>query len=119
MSLLDDGPETVIVFPAEEHVDAYGQRVLVASATGVRIEHAQVQPIVPLQNRAGLSGHIREDDLQGQSAPPRYRLIVRDAPLSASAQVSWRGERYDVIGAPAQCPNPPNLVHITAIIQRR
>lgn len=108
VSLLDHDGETITVYPAVGHTNAYGQRSNVPAATGVTVEHALIQPVA-----------AQENDAQGQSAPPRYRLMVRGAPLSAWAEVEWNGERYDVVGSPLRHSGSPEVAHITATIQRR
>lgn len=107
MSLLDEPPELVSVYPAVETTDAYRNTVFAPSATPVPI-WAHIQPLV---------GDERTS--QGQEVENRYQLYAREAPLSAWAEVEWGGDRYDVVGAVRRFTWPPELAHVIATIRRR
>jgi hypothetical protein len=107
VSLLDEPPETVLVYPEIVSTDDYGNTVRVPAATPVTVA-AHVQPLVGQENTA-----------QGQEVEARYRLSARDAPLSAWAEVEWDGARYDVVDQPREFTWPPEMAHIIATIRRR
>jgi hypothetical protein len=107
VSLLDEPPETVLVYPEVASTDAYGNTVFVPAATPVTVA-AHVQPLVGQENTT-----------QGQAVEDRYRLSARDAPLSAWAEVEWDGARYDVVGQPRRFTWPAEMAHVIATIRRR
>lgn len=97
MSVLDEGRETVIIYPMVETTGPDGEKVWRAAPDdqGVPIM-ASVQPI----------GNDKSDELavSGQQAATVYRVRPnRDevVPVGPWSGVGWDGRRWDVVGEPA------------------
>lgn len=107
MSLLDDPPETLRVYPGVEVADAYGNTSMVAGTVAVTVA-GHVQPLVG-----------SEDARLGQAADERYSVYARQAPLSAWAEVEWDERRFDVVDQPRRYVWPGHMSYVVATIQGR
>ncbi len=107
MSLLDHGPDEVVVYPEDEITDERGNTVYEPSATGV-VVRGRVQP-------------VRSDDaaVTGQEVATVYRLTARTAPLGAWARVVWDDREWDLVGEPLWSNGSPRTRHVTALLTAR
>ncbi|MFE3220244.1 phage head completion protein [Streptomyces antimycoticus] len=105
MSLLDNGNETISVYPQERSTDDRGNQVWHPSTTPVRVR-CRVQPV-----------DADEPAVAGQASVTTYRVIARDAPLGPWARVEWDGRTWDVVGEPRRYNGSPATRHIDAVIR--
>ncbi|MGW3569071.1 phage head completion protein [Streptomyces sp. NPDC000941] len=107
MSLLDNGNETITVYPQERTTDDRGNQVWRPSTTPVWVR-CRVQPV-----------DADEPTVAGQTTVTTYRVIARDAPLGPWARVEWDGRTWDVVGEPRRYNGSPATRHIDALIRAR
>ncbi|SDI41056.1 Phage head-tail joining protein [Sinosporangium album] len=107
MSLLDDGPDEVLIYPETTTTDDRGNEVRGPSAVPVALR-CRVQPVTS-----------DEAAVAGQQVATTYRLITRSAPLGAWARVVWDGREWDVVGEPQKSNGSPRTRHITALLRAR
>ncbi|MFE3461368.1 hypothetical protein ACFXKD_27810 [Nocardiopsis aegyptia] len=107
MSLLDGGPDEVLIYPEVESTDADGNPIRVPALVPVAVR-GRVQPVTS------------EDVIAaGQQTTTRYRFITRDAPLGAWALVTWDGRDWDLEGEPLWSRGSKRTRHVTAILRAR
>lgn len=107
MSLLDNGPDVVLLYPEVIADDGYGTPVRVPSDTPVQVR-GHVQPVEAL-----------ELELTGQEVRTTYRLIARDIPGGAWARVVWGGRDWDAAGEPKHFRSTPKTSHSTLLLVAR
>lgn len=107
VSLLDDGNETITVYPQERTTDDRGNEVWRPSATPVYVR-CRVQPV-----------SADELAVAGQATDTTYRVIARDAPLGPWARVEWVGRTWDVVGEPQRYNGSTATRHVDALIRAR
>lgn len=106
MSMLDNGSETVTVYPEETFTDSQGNVVKRPADVGVVVTRVIMQPIN--------SDHDRQRD---ESVHRDYRLICRNAPLGPWSYVDWNGIRLFVVSGPHPYSASPDTTHITATLR--
>jgi hypothetical protein len=84
MSVLENPPHTIRIFTAETVADTYGNPLIRLSSESVEVR-ALVSP-VPSEVRQ------RPEDRPAR----RYKLMVRDAPISLVSRVIWNNQSYTV-----------------------
>ncbi|SDJ74535.1 hypothetical protein [Streptomyces indicus] len=104
MSLLDRGPETVVIYPAGP-VLPDGTRGAEGAPVAVR---CRVQPVTST-----------EQPEPGYLDTTVYRVIARTLPAGPWARVTWRGRTWTVVGEPAHRRGSARTRHDTATIRRR
>ncbi|MYT30471.1 hypothetical protein [Streptomyces sp. MspMP-M5] len=104
MSLLDRGPEEVVIYPAGP-VLPDGTRGPEGAPVTVR---CRVQPVTSTDYPE--SGYL---------VTTTYRVIARALPAGPWSRVVWRGQTWTVVGEPARHRGSPRTRHDTAIIRRR
>jgi hypothetical protein len=110
VSLLDNGPDTVQVFPEETVVDGRGNPVSQPKATGpVTVAGVFMQPVT--SQRA-----LRDLD-EGQRLDVDYRLIGRSVPAGPWSAVTWQGRRFVPTGAPLGRDFSPGTGHVTVYLR--
>lgn len=107
MSLLDNGPDIVDVYPQVASVDDQGNTIYGPSATPVTIQ-ARVQPVTS-----------QEVDATGQQVRTIYRLITRSAPLGPWARVVWNEREWDIVGEPRRYNGSPATRHVDCLLRAR
>lgn len=104
VSLLDRGPQTVIIYPAGP-VLPDGTRGPEGEPVTVR---CRVQPV-----------SSTEDAVPGYQDTTRYRVIARTLPAGPWARVAWGGRDWTVEGVPAHRSGSARTRHDSAIMRRR
>ena len=109
MSLLDDGRDTVTLYPEIVSTDVLGN-------PGKRVPD--------LDNPVTVTGRVQpvsftETDLNGQQVTTRYRFITRTFLAGAFARATWDGRSWDVIAEPARRNGSDTTRHSTVILQAR
>jgi hypothetical protein len=107
VSLLDDGPDEVLIYPEVVVVDERGNEVRRPAETPVPAR-GRVQPV-----------SASEAAVAGQQVTTTYRFITRTAPLGAWARVEWDGREWDLAGEPLWSRGSPRTRHVTALLQAR
>ncbi|PPK63521.1 hypothetical protein V5P93_000424 [Actinokineospora auranticolor] len=107
MSLLDHGPDHVVIYPSMWAADQDGNHAWRPGPTGHQVT-ARVQPI----SSADLV-------VNGQQVATLARVITRDAPAGPWDRVEWDGRTWDVIGEPEQRGDSPATRHTTIVIRAR
>lgn len=108
MSLLDNGPDTITVYPEVESTDArYGNRILGPDDEGVTIR-GRWQP-----------GAAEESATQGQETTTLYRFLCREFPAGPYAKVTFDGSDWDVVGEPKQHRGSAATRHVTVLLKER
>lgn len=82
------GPDVVAVYVQESTTDAYGNVVLVPSATPVNVR-GHVQPAT-----------TEEQSALGQPVAEIMRFLSRSFPANAYGKCVWDGREWDILGAP-------------------
>jgi hypothetical protein len=109
MSLLDDGRDTVTLYPEKvvnDVLDNPGKRV------------------PDLDNPVTLTGRMQpvsfsETDANGQQVQSRWRFVTRSFPAGAWAKVTWNGRDFDVVAEAARRNGSDVTKHVTVILQAR
>jgi len=109
MSLLDDGRDTVTLYPEKIVTD-------VLDNPGKRVPD--------LDNPVVLTGRVQpvsffETDANGQQVTTRYRFITRSFPAGAWARVTWDGRDFDVVAETARRNGSDVTRHSTILLQAR
>lgn len=109
MSLLDDGRDTVTLYPEIVSVDVLGN-------PGKRVPD--------LANPVEVTGRVQpvlqtETDANGQQVQTRYRFITRTFLAGAFARANWDGRDWDVVAEPARRNGSDTTRHTTVIFQAR
>lgn len=116
MSLLDNGPHTVRVYPEIRTQDARGNEIRRPSATPVVITGCIMQP---MSSTRGAFPAI--DVRQGQRVDAAYRLLARRAPLGWWSKVEWDTPNgtvtMTVLGGPLQHVSSNGTTHVSATLQ--
>lgn len=108
MSLLDNGPDEVTVYPDNvTTTDAYGNTIIGPSPTGVAVR-GRWQPST-----------AEESAELGQQASTLYRFISRDFPAGPWARVEFDGSEWDVIARPKQHRGSTTTRHFTTFLKER
>lgn len=107
MSLLDNGPDIVTVFPEIEGTDDYGNRFLTASAVG-QVVRGRWQPSTASETA----------DL-GQETDTVYRFITRDFPAGPYGRVTFDSIDWDIIAEPRVHRGSPATRHVTVYLKER
>jgi hypothetical protein len=107
VSLLDGGPDEVLIYPEVVATDERGNEVRRPAETPVSVQ-GRVQPV-----------SASEVAVAGQQVATTYRFITRDAPLGAWALVVWDGREWDLAGEPLWSRGSPRTRHVTALLQAR
>lgn len=116
MSLLDNGPHTVRVYPEERTQDSRGNAIRRPSATPVVITGCIMQPI------ASTRGAFPAIDVrQGQRVDAAYRLLARSAPLGWWSRVEWDSPNgtitLTILGGPLLHQSSDGTTHVSATLQ--
>lgn len=114
MSLLDGGPDELLIYPEVVTFDERGNEVRVPSATPVTVR-GRVQPV----QGSGFGALSPELVVPGQQIHTTYQFITRQAPLGPWALVVWDGREWDVVGEPQKSNGSPRTRHIKALLQAR
>lgn len=107
MSLLDNGPDLILVYPEVDGTDGYNTPVRVPSDTPVEVQ-GRVQPV-----------SVSETEATGQSVATVYRFIGRTFPAGAFARVEWDGRQWDLLGEPQRHSGSPVTRHVTVLLKAR
>lgn len=107
MSLLDNGPDVLTVYPEVETTDAYGNVVRVPSTVPVTVR-GRVQP-------------ASSDELTalGLVTETVVRFISRSFPGGPWARVEFDGREWDVVGEPRVHRGSPRTAHKTVYLKAR
>ena len=109
MSLLDNGPQEVTVYPeaVDPVEDDYGNEIVEPSETGVVV-----------RGRWQASTAEEAADL-GQQQDTVYRFISRTFPAGPYGRVTFEGDDWDILGAPRHRRGSPQTQHFTTYLKRR
>lgn len=110
MSLLDDGPDTVTVYPEKIVTDSLGnegKRVPDLDNPFV-LEGVRVQPTSSIE--------LLQD---GQRVVTNYSFRVREFPAGAFAKATWDGRDWDVVAEPARRNGSSTTRHVTVSLKAR
>lgn len=116
MSLIDNGPHTVRVYPEERVQDSRGNEVRRPSLTPVVVTGCIMQPI------SSTRGAFPATDVrQGQRVDAAYRLMARAAPLGWWSRVEWVTPNgtipMTVLGGPLVHRASDGTTHVSATLQ--
>lgn len=120
MALLDEGPETIRVWPSVETDDGYG-----SPTRGPGHEYVDVEKVfaVPASIPTRSSTRFGENMAQGEVTFRGYTLIGRGIEVCDPwSEVEWpigSGQRWDVKGYPAVHTYPAKLAHASVNIEAR
>jgi hypothetical protein len=108
VSLLDNGPHVIEVWPMVWHddIDGYGTGGYKPADDPVKVEGCSVQP-VSSSERAEL----------GQGVNTLVRAIVRKAPAGPWAKVRHAGRMWSVVGEPAIYDGSPATAHVDVVLK--
>lgn len=116
MSLIDNGPHTVRVYPEEHVEDSRGNAVRRPSATPVVVTGCIMQP---MSSTRGAFPAI--DVSQGQRVDAAYRFMARKAPLGWWSKVEWDTPNgtivMNVLGGPLLYVSSDGTSHVSATLQ--
>ncbi|MFE3769933.1 MULTISPECIES: hypothetical protein [unclassified Streptomyces] len=104
MSLLDDGPEEIVIYPAGPALPD-GTRGPEGDPVTVR---CRVQPLASTEYPEG-----------GYLVTTTYRVIARALPTGPWSRIVWRDQTWTIAGDPAHRRGSRRTQHDTAIIRRR
>lgn len=107
MSLLDRGPDLVLVYPEVVTDDGYGTPIRVPSTTPVEVR-GRVQPVA-----------ATEVEVSGQQVNTTHRFIARSMPGGAWAKVVWNDREWDVLGEPKRYHDTRTIAHVTVLLAAR
>ena len=106
--LLDQGRETVLVWPEVEVLNARGQRVKVPADTPVKVY------VTTSTQRSG------DSELPGQVSIKTVRCIARNAPGGSWSRVEYQGEEWDIAAPPRFTPGASRATkHCEFILRSR
>lgn len=116
MSLIDNGPHTVRVYPEERTTDSRGNEVRRPSDTAVTVGGCMMQPL------ASTRGAFPAIDVRlGQRVDAAYRLMARKAPLGWWSKVEWDTPNgtivMTVLGGPLLHVSSDGTTHVSATLQ--
>jgi hypothetical protein len=104
MSLLDNGPHTVTVYPEETYTDSYGNVARRPSQTGVEV-------------RCVMSPHSNtRDSMQAGTVDTTYKLIARTAPIGNASRVTWNSMNFTVDSVQF-FDHSPETSHVEALLR--
>ena len=106
MSLLDNGPDVVTVYPVVNVPDGYGGSQP-GSGDPVRVR-ARVVPV-----------DSDEDAENGYVAGAVYRVYARRLPTGPWSRVEWAGSVWSVVGEPARFGGSRRIAFHVATIRKR
>lgn len=116
MSLIDNGPHTVRVYPEERTTDSRGNAVRRPSLVPMVVTGCIIQPI---SSTRGAFPAI--DVRQGQRVDAAYRLLTRKAPLGWWSRVEWDTPNgtlvMTVLGGPLMHVSSDGTTHVSATLQ--
>lgn len=107
MSILDDGPDELLVWHQVESLDADGNPVLAPGRSPVRVR-GLMQPVESAQ-----------DLTAGQELLTTYRFSSRTFPAGPASRVRWDGRDWDVMGEPLRRGSSEATAHITVLLRAR
>jgi hypothetical protein len=107
VSLLDDGPDLVTVYPSIWAADKDGNYAWRPGTTGIPL-HARVQPVTST-----------ELAVNGQQLATVARVIARNVPAGPWDRIDYAGHTWDVLGEPEHRGDSPTTTHTTLLIQAR
>lgn len=107
MSMLDNGPDAVVVHVEAETTDDYGNRIMAPAASSVTVR-GRWQP----------SSAEESADL-GQQANTVYRFLCRDFPGGPYASVEYDNATWDVIAQPRVHRGSAATRHVTVYLKER
>jgi len=107
--MLDEGPETVQLYPAVRHTTGRGNIERVPGPDPVELEGVWIFAEDASESSSS----------QGQRLLTRYRLRSRQFPAGAWSKITWNGDDYDVVGEPKHIPGSPRLEHWLVTLQAR
>jgi hypothetical protein len=107
MSLLDDGPDVVQLYPEVDGTDRYGNPIKVAAIKPVEIR-GRVQPSTSTESAE-----------LGQMVGETVRFLSREFPAGAFARAEFDGRSWDVFGAPREHRGSPATRHFTTYLKAR
>lgn len=111
MSLLDGGPDELLVYPEVEKDDGYGGTIRVPGPTPVTVR-GRVQPI-------GTQLLGTEDSRDGQELDTRWRFIGRTFPTGPWGKVVFDGREWDLDGEPKRHAGSTRTRHVTVTLRAR
>ena len=117
MSLLDHGPETIILYNEETYTDPDGNPSRRASATGVTVTNCVIQPAA----QSGTSQRREEQDNEGFESEQVYRLRPPRSfttEIGMLAKIEWRGDIWGVVGKGKRYNGSPRTAHRDYVIRR-
>ena len=107
MSLLDGGPDEVIVHVEAETTDDYGNRVMAPQGTSVTVL-GRWQPST-----------AEESASLGQQTETVYKFICREFPGGPHASVDYDDTAWDVIAEPRVHRGSAATRHVTVYLKER
>jgi hypothetical protein len=107
VSLLDDGPDTLLVYAETTGDDGDGNPIRVPDTHPRRIQ-GRVQP-----------ASAEETQDKGYAAGTYYRFITRCFPAGAWSRVQWCGRDWDVEGEPLTSGGSEATRHVTVMLKAR
>ena len=107
MSLLDDGPDLITIYPSQWAADADGNHAWRPNSVGVAVR-ARVQPVRSTEQAA-----------TGQHVVTQVRVIARHIPAGPWDHVDYDGRTWDILGEPEQRGDSPTTTHTTLVLQAR
>ena len=109
MSLLDDGRDSITLYPEIVSTDVLGNpgKRVPDLANPVTVT-GRVQPVI-----------ATETDSNGQQVTTRYRFVTRTFLAGAFARANWGGRDWDVVAEPARRNGSDTTRHTTVILQAR
>jgi hypothetical protein len=106
VTILDNGRETITVFPEERTTDSHGNPIWRPSSTGIEVHGVTITP------------RASRDRRTGELRPGRqYHLLARDAPLGPWSLVEWNGLSLAVVDGPLRYTASPATRHVSAILR--
>jgi hypothetical protein len=116
VSLIDNGPHTVRVYPEEQVEDSRGNAVRRPSAIPVVVSGCLMQPM------SSTRGAFPAIDVRlGQRVDAAYRLMARTAPLGWWSRVEWDTPagtvKLTVLGGPLLHRSSDGTTHVSATLQ--
>lgn len=113
MTLLDGGPDLLLVYPEVMSDDGYGTPLRVPGTVPVEVR-GRVQ-----QSPGRWTGSPSGDAVLGQTVETLVRFIGRTFPAGPWAKVTWNGRDWGVVGEPAEHRGSPRTAHVTVILNAR
>ncbi|MGH3760255.1 hypothetical protein [Actinophytocola sp.] len=107
MSLLDAGPDAIVVYPSVWEADADGNYAWRPGTMPVLV-WARVQPV-----------NSTELVVNGQQVVTLARVIARRAPAGPWDRIDYDRRTWDVLGEPEQRGDSPTTRHVTVLMQAR